>query len=192
MAAIPGLVFDGSPGVVRETVPGAGDRPDDSYGSPMWPTAEGSTSATPTSRHVPLDARGAELVTCVWEALELPGSAMDYHFVLQDAVDRLWSGRRADPAGLELLEVFARLDLELMEAAPQAVSFDAAGAPERFVRVSSVPRLIGLLEREGVFADALDLARRLARFGQGQDVAARLAEKAGALVAEAAASGGPA
>jgi hypothetical protein len=190
MAAIPCIAFAGSPGVVREALPGAGVLPDQSYGSPMWPTAEGSTSATPASRHVPFDARGAELVACVWEALELPGSAMDYHFVLQGAVDRLWSARRAAPEALALLEVFALLDLELMEAAPQAVSFDdAADAPATFVRVTSVPRLIGLLEREGAFTEALELARRLARFGQGEDVAARLSEKAGALVAEAAGSG---
>ncbi|WP_208105883.1 hypothetical protein [Streptomyces sp. GC420] len=190
MAAIPGIAFAGSPGVVREAVPGAGDRPDESYGSPMWPTAEGSTSSAPASRHVPFDARGAELVARVWEALELPGSAMDYHFVLQGAVDRLWSTRRAEPEALAALEVFALLDLELMEAAPQAVSFDTTGAPTMFVRVSSVPRLIGLLEREGAFTEALELAWRLAHFGQGEDVAARLTEKAQALVAEAAAQGG--
>ncbi|MFI6624293.1 hypothetical protein [Streptomyces sp. NPDC050528] len=190
MAAIPGIAFAGSPGVVREALPGAGVRPDASYGSPMWPTAEGSTSATPASRHVPFDAHGAELVTCVWEALELPGAAMDYHFVLQGAVDRLWSARRAAPEGLELLEVFALLDLELMEAAPQAVSFDeTADAPVTFVRVTSVPRLIALLEREGAITEALELARRLARFGQGEDVSVRLSEKAGSLVAEAARSG---
>jgi hypothetical protein len=190
MAAIPGVAFAGSPGVVREVLAGAGVRPDESYGSPMWPTAEGSTSATPASRHVPVDVRGVELVTRVWEALELPGSAMDYHFVLQNAVDRLWSVRRADPESLELLEVFALLDLELMEAAPQAVSFDGdADAPARFVRVTSVPRLIGLLEREGAVREALELARRLSRFGQGEDVAVRLAEKVGALVDEGAGDG---
>ncbi|MEV6109179.1 transposase family protein [Streptomyces sp. NPDC051940] len=90
---------------MRETLPGAGIRPDESYGSPMWPTAEGSTSATPASRHVPFDARGAELIARVWEALELPGSARDYHFVLQSAVDRLWSTRRAEPEALAALEV---------------------------------------------------------------------------------------
>jgi len=99
----------------------------------MWPTAEGYTSATPTSRHVPYDSRGEELVVRVWEALELPGSAMDYHFILQNAVDRLWSTRNADPRALEMLEVFALLDLELMEAAPQAVSFDGT-EPMAFVR----------------------------------------------------------
>jgi hypothetical protein len=120
-----------------------------------------------------------------------PGSAMDYHFVLQGAVERLWSARRGEPGVLSVLEVFALLDLELMEAAPHAVSFDTAAAPATSVRVSSVPRLIGLLEREGAFTEALELARRLARFGQGEEVAARLAEKAQALVAEAAAQGGP-
>ncbi|MFF1872608.1 hypothetical protein [Kitasatospora herbaricolor] len=193
MAAIPGLSFAGSPGVVRAAVAGASDRPDESYGSPMWPTAEGSTSATPASRHVPAEARGEALTTRVWEALEIPGSAMDYHFVLQDAVGRLWDSRRTDPGGLELLEVFALLDLELMEAAPEAVSFDSvddATTPRSFVRVTSVPRLISLLEREGAFTEAFALAGRLARFGQGEDVTARLSEKRGALAAETSGEGG--
>jgi hypothetical protein len=155
----------------------------------MWPTDEGTTSATPASRHVPIEASGADLVAQVWEALELPGGAMDYHFVLQGAVDRLWSGRRSYPEGLELLEVFALLDLELMEAAPQAVSFDTGPVPESFVHVTSVSRLIVLLEREGALEEALGVARRLARFGQGEDAVARLSEKAGALVQEAAVGG---
>ncbi|MFD5623610.1 hypothetical protein [Streptomyces yangpuensis] len=187
MAAIPGIAFIGSPGVVRNALRGAKDRPDERYGEPMWPTATGSTSATPASRHVPYEARGTELAARVWEALELPGSAMDYHFVLQTAVDRLWSDRRSDPDGLKLVEVFARLDLELMEAAPQAVSFnpEAVGSEARFVRVSSVPRLISLLEREGAFQEALALARRLARFEQGGEMVSRLSEKVRALGAEA-------
>ncbi|MET9437565.1 hypothetical protein [Streptomyces sp. NPDC006551] len=185
MAAIPGLRFTGSPGVVRETLLEAHLRPKVSSGLPMWPTADGSTSAAPASRHVPREVSGFQLVDHVWEALELPGEAMDYHFVLQDAVSRLWSGRRSYPEGLELLEVFAVLDLELMEAAPHAVSFDAGPVPESFVRVTSVPRLIALLEREGALAEALSVARRLARCGQSEDAVARLSERVSALVAEA-------
>ncbi|MEV0175419.1 hypothetical protein AB0I00_30415 [Streptomyces sp. NPDC050803] len=189
MAAIPGVRFTGSPGVVREALAEARVRPKVSYGSPMWPTTEGSTSATPASRHVPVEASGEDLVSRVWEALELPGEAMDYHFVLQGAVDRLWSGKRSYPDGLELLEVFALLDLELMEAAPQAVSFDTDSVPASFVHVASVPRLVMLLEREGAFGEALGLARRLTRFDQGEDAVARLSEKIGALAAEAAVGG---
>lgn len=189
LASIPGMAFGGSPGVVPGELLGAGVRPDESYGSPMWPTPQGSTSATPASQHVPSDARGEDLVVRVWEALELPGSAMDYHFVLQGAVERLWSTRGSYPAALELLEVFALLDLELMEAAPQAVSFDDTD-PVSFVRVTSVPRLVGLLEREGAFTEALAVAKRLTRFGQGEDTVGRLSEKASALAAEATAAGG--
>ncbi|MET8495934.1 hypothetical protein [Streptomyces microflavus] len=182
------MAFVGSPGVVRADLPGAAVRPDELYGTLVWPTSQGHTSATPASQHVPHDASGEELVALTWEALELPGSAMDYHFVLQNAVDRLWGARGSDPAALQLLEVFALLDLELMEAAPQAVSFDD-GDPVSFVRVTSVPRLIGLLEREGAFTEALALAQRLTRFEQGQDMVGRLSEKVGALTAEAAADG---
>ncbi len=189
MAAIPGVRFTGSPGVVREALTEARVRPKVSYGSLTWPSAEGRTSATPASWHVPVEASGTDLVTRVWEALELPGGAMDYHFVLQGAVDRLWSGRRSYPDGLELLEVFALLDLELMEAAPQAVSFDTGSVPTSFVHVTSVPRLVMLLEREGAFTDALEVARRLAHFEQGEDAVDRLSEKIGALAAETTAGG---
>ncbi|MFB8050705.1 hypothetical protein [Streptomyces rubiginosohelvolus] len=191
MAVIPGIAFSGSPGVVRKTLRSTKHRPDERYGQAMWPTTEGSTSATPASRHVPFEARGAELAARVWEALELPGSAMDYHFVLQAAVDRFWSERRSDPDALRLVEIFALLDLELMEAAPQAVSFDShgSGGGATFVRVSSVPRLISLLEREGAFGEALALARRLVRFKQGEDAVTRLSEKTRAFAAEA--EGGP-
>ncbi|MGW2871631.1 hypothetical protein [Kitasatospora sp. NPDC001225] len=192
MAAIPGLSFTGSPGVVRESLPGANDRPDESYGSAMWPTPEGSTSATPASRHVPREARGPELAVRVWEALEIPGSAMDYHFVLQHAVSQLWADRRSDPDALELLEVFALLDLELMEADPQAVSFDFTDDEHSFVRVSSVPQLIDLLEREGALSEALGLARRLARFGQGEDLVEQLSGKVTVLASEADLEDGPA
>ncbi len=74
-----------------------------------------------------------------------------------------------------------------MEAAPQAVSFDSHGSAggATFVRVSSVPRLISLLEREGAFGEALALARRLVRFEQGEDAVTRLLEKTGAFAAEA-------
>ncbi|MER7039747.1 hypothetical protein [Streptomyces microflavus] len=189
MAAIPGTAFAGSPGVVRESLPGANDQPDESYGSPMWPMPGGNTSATPASQHVPAEASGAVLIARVWEALELPGSAMDYHFVLQGAVDRLWTARRSHPSGLQLLEVFAQLDLELMEAAPQAVSFEPDVEPVTFVRVTSVPRLISLLEREGAFMEALALAQRLARFSQGEDVVTRLVDKTQALAAESSVGG---
>ncbi|MEI5011687.1 hypothetical protein RB196_34450 [Streptomyces sp. PmtA] len=119
-----------------------------------------------------------------WEALELPGEPMDYHFVLQQAVSDLWAARRTDPGGLETLETFARLDLALMEAAPEAVSFDHSPPEQPFVRVTSVSRLITLLEREGAVAEALEVSRRLNRFRQGEDVTARLAEKAEGLAVE--------
>lgn len=189
MAAIPGMCFSGSPEVVRDAIPGAHDRPDGSYGSLMWPSRDGSTSATPASRHVPPEASGAQLVARTWEALELPGSAMDYHFILQGAVDRLWASRRSDPSRLELLETFTQLDLALIEAAPQAASFDETPSPTTFVRIVSVPRLVSLLEREGAFAEALELARRLARFGQGEEAVAQLSEKLAALEAEHAGNG---
>lgn len=189
MAAIPEVGFPGSPGVVRNSLPGAHDRPSRSYGSLMWPAPGGSTSATPAGSHVPPGVSGTELIARTWEALELPGSAMDYHFILQGAVSGLWGSRRSEPAGLELLETFALWDLALIEAVPHAVSFDEGPSPATFVRISSVARLISLLEHEGAFVEALALARRLARFKQSEDLVAQLLEKVSAVEAEQAGSG---
>jgi hypothetical protein len=185
MASIPGVGFDGSPGVDRDVLPGAHDRPERSFGgSPMWPALGGSTSATPANRHVSPDVKGAELVRQTWEALELPGSARDYHCVLQYAVNTLWAARRMEPAVLEPLEVFALLDLSLVEVVPQAASFRGPSTQESFLPIASADRLVLLLEQEGALAEALGIARRLARFGQGGDAVARLSEKIAAFEAE--------
>jgi hypothetical protein len=124
------------------------------------------------------------LLQHTWEAVEFPGTAMDYHFILQSAVAELWRRRRDDPAGLAVLETFAALDLALAEADPAAVSL--AGDPSDSVVVTSVLTWRKMLEREGALHDALELARRAARFGQGGEAVARLEDKLSALEAESA------
>jgi hypothetical protein len=107
-----------------------------------------------------------ELVRWVWEGLELPGEPSDYHFLLQGAVERLWSRRRDDPDGLLLVETFAYLDLALVEAAPQAVVLDEADPARGFVHILTLDRMLTLLEREGALREALALSRRAERFGE--------------------------
>ena len=134
-----------------------------------WPTPGGSTSASPVHRRAFGDLSGlgrAELVRWVWEGLELPGEPPDYHFLLQGAVQQLWSRRRDDPEGLGFVETFGYLDLALIESAPLAVSLNETDTAGGFVHIVTLDVLLTLLEREGAFREALALSRRAARFGE--------------------------
>jgi hypothetical protein len=123
------------------------------------------------------------IVRNTWEGLEVPGEPMDYHFVLQDAVSALWSMRKSDPAALDDLEVFAWLDFELAEADPRAIRFDE-DEPNAFVHMSSLERLLSVLEREGAWRVAFALARRATRFFDLSAELAILESKVAALDAE--------
>jgi hypothetical protein len=107
-----------------------------------------------------------DLVRWVWEGLELPGEPSDYHFLLQGAVEQLWSRRREDPEGLRLVETFAYLDLALIEVAPQAVALNDADLTQGFVHILTLDHVLTLLEREGALREALALSRRAQRFGE--------------------------
>jgi hypothetical protein len=170
MADVPGIQFDGSPGVDRAVLPGVGRRPRVQGGYMSWPAADGgSSSASPAHERAYADLSGLsrdDVVRWVWEGLEVPGTASDYHFLLQGAVEQAWSRRREDPAWLHALETFAYLDLALVEAAPHAVTLEGALPAGEFVRIASIERLLTLLEREGALREAGALAHRAQRFGE--------------------------
>ncbi|MEV6527113.1 hypothetical protein AB0M43_34805 [Longispora sp. NPDC051575] len=187
MADIPGIQFTGSPGVVRADLAESSIRPHTEYGYLSWPTVDGSTSASPAHRRAFGDLSeldGGTLVRQVWEGLELPGEPSDYHFLLQGGVERLWSLRREDPSSLRLVETFAYLDLALIEAAPQAVRIDATNPHGGYLRITSLERLLTLLEREGALREALALSHRAMRFGDHyhrEDLEAKVASLDGEL-----------
>jgi hypothetical protein len=169
MADIPGIQFAGSPAIDRASLVESPVRPSVRFGSLSWPVSEGFTSSSPAHRRAFAEFRSMDrddLVRWVWEGLELPGEPSDYHFLLQQAVEQLWSNRRGDPAGLYFAETFAYLDLVLIEAAPQAVALNDADLREGFVRITTLERLLTILEREGSFRDALAVSRRAQRFGE--------------------------
>lgn len=167
MGDIPGIRFGGSPGVDRARLADAHVRPSIRYGHLVWPSPPGEPVASPVHRRAygglsSLDY--GDLLRWVWEGLELPGEPADYHFLLQGAVEELWSRRRAHPEGLPFVEVFAYADLALIEAAPESVAVDEA--PSRgFLHIATLDRLLTVLEREGALWEALALSRRAQRFG---------------------------
>ena len=175
MADIPGLAFAGGPDVSRSRLAGARLRPRTEYGELMWPMpGGGSTTATPAQTHAGAtdlsDLTVPALVRYTWEGLEYPGEPIDYHFIMQAAVEELWRRRRQDPDALGHLETFALLDIALAEATPDAVSFTDAPGERTFVHMSTFIRLLTMYVREGAHRDALDLARRGQRLGQVGDL----------------------
>jgi hypothetical protein len=184
MAAIPGIGFTGSPGVDRLVLLGALQTPRTDRNYLYWEAPSGATSAAPARRHrdaAPTSGRSA-IVIHTWQGLELPGAPMDYHFILQGAVDALWECRHREPEALADLETFAQLDLQLAEAEPHAVSFDEPA--HQFVFMTSIARWISIVEREGGWHEALAIARRGNKVGQLLDRTDALAERVAALAEE--------
>lgn len=142
-----------------------------------WPTADGSTSSSPAQRHwVEADDPAAQL-TVLTEALELPGTASDYHFAIQGSVSELRSAAAANPDLLDVVERLCWYDLRLGLTDPDAVSMLRDGEREWF-RVTTLKVLVDLYEREGALREALEVARIAAgSFDQLQDRAATLAER---------------
>jgi hypothetical protein len=151
-----------------------------------WPTKSGGGSASPAierafteSRHV----SSAALLKRVYEGLELPGEPGDYHFLIQGYANELWGRRRQEPGVLGDVEKLCWLDVRLIEARPDTVMYQSTDG-STFFGVAAFSILINLYQREGSLREALDVAERAARYGQGQEDRDRLAERISAVERE--------
>jgi hypothetical protein len=140
-----------------------------SHRSLLWKTSTGSSSQSPASAWAadrnPKVATSAALRR-LYEALELPGTASDYHFALLGAYQLLWSRRRKEPEILPVLETLCLLDLQLVEKRPSTITEIVPG--QQFT--ASVPAfhyLVYLYSREGFLEEALAIAKRAEELGQG-------------------------
>lgn len=129
------------------------------------------------------DTSAAVLQNCM-EGLELPGEASDYHFLISGAASELWSRRRAEPEVIAEVERLCWLDLQLVEARPDCVTIDQ-GEGSRFLGIPAFDMLINLFEREGALYEALDVAERADRFGQGSQQRDELRQRIAAMENEA-------
>src|SRR5207245_957746 len=75
--------------------------------------------------------------------------------------EALWDRRRDDTSVYEEIERLCRLDLTLIEAAPQVIH-----AGTGYVNVPAFNHLIWLYEREGMLAEAPAVAERAEHYGQ--------------------------
>ena len=195
-ADIPGVGYAGDPRIWRSRLPGHDAVPRhhrDAVGGSRsgvltWSTKEGYTSASPAS----LDANASSSPQAdefpqaqlqrLYEALELPGTASDYHFAIQHCIGVLWNRRRQEPGLLGELERLCLLNIRLIEARPATITDERDGKVS-FYRVLAFDHLLKLYEQEGFLAEAHELAKLATRFGQAPAVE-QLRERLASVEAE--------
>lgn len=195
LADVPKVGYRGYSNVDARRLPGHGTKPcvetfdfdGTLHRSLNWPTAEGSTSQSPASSWCSFDeprhATAADVLRRIYEALELPGTAADYHFALLHSYEILWNRFREQPDLLLELEQLLLLDIALVESRPNILQM--GGENETFwASVPAFYHLMRLYEREGYVEDALAIARRGAALRQGGDDLRRLEQRVAALSAE--------
>lgn len=199
LAEVPKLGYEGSAGVDRTRLPGFNLKPriqrhewdGKVHESLMWPMKDGSTSAAPAtqleSTPLPGETPARTALRHCHEALELPGTLSNYHFIIQGAHETIWKYRRREPWVVEEAERLCWLDLRLVQVHPEAITFDdfVRGEGPNYPRVLAFYRLISLYEAEGYLRDALAVAEIAVRFNQLPRELERLGEKVKALDAEA-------
>lgn len=192
MGDVPGVDWD-SPGVDRRRLPRHDAEPElhvyefdgKRHESLWWETADGGTSGSPAQDwvHVEETQTAEGILQRLYEALELPGDAADYHFAIQSAAGALWNRRRDDPSLILKVEELSWLDIRLVEAYPQAVAYEGTDG-ETYYGITAFHTLISLYEREGYLEEALVVVDRAARFREVPGERERLEAKKAALAAE--------
>jgi hypothetical protein len=176
---IPGVEYSPPVNLDRKRIPGHDVRPEvvahtNIHGEPdfflMWPR-EGTTWRSvngwaPVREHLlgVLDqdrTPTAQLLRGLWEALELPGEPVDYHWILRDALDRLWRQRWTEPSVLATFESLAWIDVRLVLAFPRETSVlvrPMEGGESYMRRSTPFETLIQLYRTEGFLRTAVELA----------------------------------
>jgi hypothetical protein len=198
LADIPGVGYIGRSDIQRSSLPGYNAIPkivtytydEKQSESLMWPTSEGETSSSPAKVHgffISDDHKESPqaMLQRVYEALELPGEATDYHFIMQVCITALWKSRprQQDALFLQHLEQLCWLDIQLIEAKPEAITYDQNGTQQYF-NVSAFDHLIRLYEREGFLHEAFEVTQRAAKFYPDMKLYTQLRQRLGQLEAE--------
>jgi hypothetical protein len=183
---VPGISYETPEGLSVKRLPGFGAAPavhrlGDSE-SLWW----GNGSQSPAAARASYDdgnPDAAWIIRRLQEALELPGTASDYHFALAGGADSLYARRLRDPAALPAVEWFCWLDVQLIEARPEAFLVEP-GQRADYYRFSALSRLITIYSTEGYLREALAYAEKAERFGQGEGRVEKLRERIALIEAE--------
>lgn len=167
---IPAVSYATPAGLTVEKLAGYGTEPTTQRYETSFSLDWGDTSRSPASRHAEYDdsrANVARITRRLEEVLELPGTASDYHFPLLVGADSLYRRRFAEADALPAVERFCWLDIQLIEARPDAFMVDASKSDD-YYRFPTLSRLITLYSTEGYLREALELVEKTERFGQAE------------------------
>lgn len=155
-----------------------------SIGSDRWPPSEFGHGWSPAQRvafggeDLGPTASIDDVVQALWPALDLPGVGIDYHFLLQNAVERLWKIRDVEEGARQALIRVAELDRSLAEAHPDSLTIFGVDR-NQFVGSRSLERLAAVYEQLGDLQAAFDVTVFASRFDQLESRRRRLAKKLG-------------
>lgn len=185
---IPGVHYQGLPEKDRRLIKGYGSTPTVTrFGGRSWLEWPGGRSTSPAydyQQNAGQSPTVAGAMGFLARLLELPGTASDYHFPIQDAIDTLWSQRGEHPEALPKVEELCLLNIDLLEAQKRDHPDEALQVPGGWVGFSCFPMLINLYVADGNLEDAAAIARRASAFGQMQVELAELNERIAAVEAE--------
>jgi hypothetical protein len=191
LADVPGLDFSGGPGVDRARLWWASltpeihaplrDFPNQRPEDRLWWTYPGghSTTESPADRHWgsgPDDRHReepAQLERRLYEAIELPGTISDYHFIVMAATSSMELLARDDPALLTQVEEFCLLDLRITGDHPELFTWTDKEGDTRHLRVTTCDILARLYRQEAAVAEWLEVEEQAARLSQGDPDAVR-------------------
>jgi len=186
-ADIPGITYTPASPIARTSLLGHDATPTvesftmdgEHHTSLTWEIPNGTTSMSPAKQHDRPDDSTPALLRYIDEVLELPGEASDYHFALQNVIETLW--KRHEPPTLSDIERLCWANINLIEAAPEAIQVDDAEGERSFVGVQVFFILMRIYQREGFLVEAVKVAKLAHRFGQGDDDLQELRERLAAL-----------
>jgi hypothetical protein len=192
LAEAPNVGYLGNSEIDRTRLPGHDAVPKEAFDSSgnkydflNWPRG----TASPAERRGATPTAGTESahksLRRMYEALELPGTPSDYHFVIQSCCQQLWNftTRRTEPWVFLEIEKLCWLDIRLLEAFPQMAQVDRSEGPAYF-HVVAFDTLIRLYKQEGYLYEALDVAKRAVKFDQQHEALEELQQRVAILEAE--------
>lgn len=197
LADVPGVEYPGSPDVDRSKLRWTNLEPevhervripdlpllDSDYDDYEWEYGDEASSQSPASRH--WEEKGdaspsvaSKVARALGEALELPGTLKDYHFVIMGAAAYLESIARTDPTVLTLVEEWCLLDLRVVCLDPTLFSYRAQDGEIRQYRVPACAILARLYRSEGALREWLAVEEQSETLTQGDP------ERVRSLIAE--------
>lgn len=107
------------------------------------------------------------------EALELPGTLKDYHFILLSAAEELRHRARATPELLSTVEQMCQLDVRITASQPDLFSYIDGDGERQQYRVPALDILARLYRSEGAVHEWLAVEEQAAKLSQGDPDAVR-------------------